>query len=54
MPRKTKFVLMSLFTSDYEIEKLALYSPMKLNLRPNRVRVFFDDDNNVARIPQTG
>ncbi|UJR07151.1 hypothetical protein I4U23_011439 [Adineta vaga] len=39
---------------DYQVEKLALHSPMKLNLRPTRVRVFFDELNKVARPPQTG
>jgi hypothetical protein len=36
------------------VEKLVLHAPMKLDTKTDRVRVFFDEDNNVARVPQNG
>ncbi|CAF1174524.1 unnamed protein product [Adineta ricciae] len=39
---------------EYHVEKLPLHCPMKLDVRPNRVRVFFDEEDKVARVPQNG
>jgi hypothetical protein len=41
-------------TLEFQMEPLALYSPMKMDSKPTRVRIFFDEDNNVARVPQNG
>ena len=43
-----------LSTSEFQVESLALHSPMKMDSKPSRVRIFFDEDNNVARVPQNG
>ena len=39
---------------DYQVEKLAVGSFVTRDLRLNRVRVFYDEENKVASPPATG
>ena len=39
---------------DYEVEKLAVDSPVTEDFQSNRVRIFYDEQNKVAKDPESG
>ena len=39
---------------DYQVEKLAVDSPVTEDFRSNRVRIFYDEQNKVAKDPESG